>query len=78
MRSRCKIRKTRQFPHGGDLIAAATKPFHNRIALVFKFDDTLAPDSFNALVESIGVEPEEFWEGQVQPLIDASWEQNGE
>jgi hypothetical protein len=55
-------------------MVTATKHAYNRIALVFDFDDTLAPDSFRALLESIGLDEEQFRQERIQPLIDAGWE----
>lgn len=51
----------------------ATRPFHNRLAVVFDFDDTLAHDSFDALVESLGYERDEF-RPRVEPLSEAGWD----
>jgi hypothetical protein len=55
-------------------MVTATKHAYNRIALVFDFDDTLAPDSFRTLLESIGLNEEQFRQERIQPLIDAGWE----
>jgi hypothetical protein len=52
----------------------ATLPFHNRIAVVFDFDKTLAPDTFAALLEHGGIDLEPFKEARMQPLIDAGWD----
>ncbi len=40
------------------------------IALVFDFDDTLAPDSTSGFLQEIGVDPDAFWRDQVGPLLD--------
>lgn len=39
------------------------------IALVFDFDDTLAPDSTSGFLASIGVDVRRFWSEQVDPLL---------
>lgn len=39
------------------------------IALVFDFDDTLAPDSTSGLLAELGVDVEQFWTDQVGPLL---------
>ena len=52
----------------------ATNPLKRRIALVFDFDDTLAPDSVTALVESLGHDSDEFWDERVQPRLDDGWD----
>lgn len=52
----------------------ATEPFIKRIALVFDFDETLAPDSFAALLKHCGYEKEQFEEERVQPLLDDGWD----
>lgn len=44
------------------------------IALVFDFDDTLAPDSTSGFLESIGVDTREFWTSRVDPLIRQDWD----
>jgi phosphoglycolate phosphatase-like HAD superfamily hydrolase len=53
--------------------ANATFGLHNRIALVFDLDDTLAPDTYGTVVESCGIDPEEFAERRVRPLLDDGW-----
>ena len=44
------------------------------IALVFDFDDTLAPDSTSAFLESMGVDAARFWEERVRPLDRGGWD----
>jgi hypothetical protein len=39
------------------------------IALIFDFDDTLAPDSTSGLLRDMGVDVEEFWSRKVDPLL---------
>ena len=39
------------------------------IALIFDFDDTLAPDSTTGFLKHIGVDTEKFWNEQVNPLM---------
>ena len=54
---------------------AATKPFSNRLAVVFDFDKTLIPDdSFKVLVASLGFDPDIFKQERIQPLLDSGWE----
>lgn len=45
----------------------------NRIAFVFDFDETLAEDSFSALLRRCGLEGD-FEEVHVEPLVEAGWE----
>ncbi|MBD2258045.1 HAD family hydrolase [Pseudanabaena sp. FACHB-2040] len=52
----------------------STKPVCNRIAIVFDFDDTLAPDTFDALIESLELDVETFRQERYQPLLDAGWD----
>lgn len=37
-----------------------------RIAIIFDFDDTLAPDSTSEFLESIGIDTEQFWNSTAQ------------
>lgn len=53
---------------------SATKPFINRLALVFDFDSTLAPSSYERLLDALDVEPNEFFEQRIQPLLDDGWD----
>jgi len=39
------------------------------IALIFDFDDTLAPDSTTGFLADMGVDVERFWKDQVGPLL---------
>lgn len=52
----------------------ATKPFVNRLAVVFDFDETLAPDTFAILLQDLGLDVEQFKQEKVQPLIDQGWD----
>jgi phosphoglycolate phosphatase-like HAD superfamily hydrolase len=52
----------------------ATTAFHNRLAIVFDFDDTLAPDSYDTLLEHLGVDPDRFEDERVKPLSDSGWD----
>jgi hypothetical protein len=38
----------------------AAKPVCSRIAIVFDFDDTLAPDTFDELIKRLGLDVHEF------------------
>ncbi len=44
------------------------------IAVIFDFDDTLAPDSTSGLLQKLGIDVEKFWRDEVQPLIDQDWD----
>ena len=44
------------------------------IALVFDFDDTLAPDSTSKVLEAVGIEPKAFWRDHVE-LMAKGWDQ---
>jgi 2-hydroxy-3-keto-5-methylthiopentenyl-1-phosphate phosphatase len=46
----------------------------DRIALIFDFDDTLAPDSTSSFLESIGIETKSFWGSTVKQLLDEDWD----
>lgn len=46
----------------------ATEAFHNRLAVVFDYDDTLAPDSYTQLLEHLGHERDAFTKEHVTPL----------
>ena len=44
------------------------------IAVIFDFDDTLAPDSTSGFLESYGIDVTNFWQNEVQPLIENGWD----
>ena len=46
---------------------------HN-IAIIFDFDDTLVPDSTTALLESKGVDTEEFWTVKLKEKVRKGWD----
>ncbi len=52
----------------------ATRAFHNRIALVFDWDETLGPSSFDYLLESYGLDPARFRKRRVHPLAESGWD----
>jgi phosphoserine phosphatase len=46
----------------------------SRLAIVFDFDDTLTPDSTSAFLTFKGIQPEEFWNKEVNPLLLDDWD----
>ncbi len=46
----------------------------SKIAVIFDFDDTLAPDSTSAYLQSLGVDIQNFWREKVQALIQEAWD----
>ena len=52
----------------------ATRRYHNRIAVIFDFDLTLAPDSMNALLERCGVDAEGWRNQNIRPLVESGWD----
>ncbi|MBL7995445.1 haloacid dehalogenase-like hydrolase [bacterium] len=46
----------------------------NVIAIVFDFDDTLAPDSTSSFLKSLGIDIKKFWSVEVQALIEKDWD----
>ena len=47
---------------------------HQIIAIIFDFDDTLAPDSTSGYLGRVGIDVPRFWQEEVQPLMDAGWD----
>jgi phosphoserine phosphatase len=45
-----------------------------KIAVIFDFDDTLAPDSTSAFLASMGVDVDDFWARRVKRLLEAHWD----
>lgn len=52
----------------------ATKPFANRLAVVFDFDETLAPDTFALLLQDLGLDADKFKQERVKPLVTDGWD----
>jgi len=52
-----------------------TKFVHNRVAVVFDWDNTLAPDTYDALVESFGLDAQRFRKERYEPLVADGWEE---
>ena len=44
------------------------------IAVIFDFDETLAPDSTSTFLDSLGIDVKSFWRDTVDPLIDDGWD----
>jgi hypothetical protein len=53
----------------------ATEPSYNRIAIVFDFDDTLAPNSYSSLLDRCDLDIDTFLKKRVQPLIEDGWDE---
>ena len=45
---------------------------HEIIAIIFDFDDTLAPDSTTGYLEHCGVDVVHFWQEEVRPLLETA------
>ena len=52
----------------------ATHPFHSRILLTFDFDWTLAADSFESLVSSLGLNVADWRTHDYYPLAESGWD----
>ena len=52
----------------------ATQPVANRIAIAFDFDETLAPDSFNAILEYLGYDAGQFRQERYDSLKEQGWD----
>lgn len=44
------------------------------IAVVFDFDDTLAPDTTSGFLQQHGIPPQDFWLNEVNPLYADDWD----
>ena len=55
-------------------MTTATKPFVNRLAVVFDFDETLAPDTFALLLKDMGLDADAFKQERVKPLVEQGWD----
>ncbi|MCH7782442.1 haloacid dehalogenase-like hydrolase [candidate division KSB1 bacterium] len=44
------------------------------IALIFDFDDTLAPDSTSGFLDEMGIDVERFWREKVDALVNQGWD----
>jgi hypothetical protein len=47
---------------------------HETIAVIFDFDDTLAPDTTSGFLKHQGVEPQGFWLNEVNPMYAEDWD----
>ena len=45
---------------------------HEIIAIIFDFDDTLAPDSTSGYLGQCGIDVPRFWKEEVQPMMEAA------
>jgi phosphoglycolate phosphatase-like HAD superfamily hydrolase len=55
-------------------VSGSTKPLKNRLAVVFDFDDTLAPDTLEGLLNFLEIDVEHFRQKRIQPLEDVGWD----
>jgi phosphoserine phosphatase len=44
------------------------------IAVIFDFDDTLAPETTSGFLDSLGVDVKRFWGQDVEPLVAEGWD----
>jgi len=52
----------------------ATHPISKKIAVVFDFDDTLVPDTYDELIESLGLDASQFRKERYEALKAAGWD----
>jgi phosphoserine phosphatase len=55
-------------------IFTSTEMQTSRLAIVFDFDDTLTADSTSAFLSYKGIQPDEFWKKEVNPLLLDDWD----
>ena len=46
----------------------------NVIAIICDCDGTLCPDTTTKLVRDLGIDPTDFWENQVNPMVEDGWD----
>lgn len=52
----------------------ATHPVSKRIAVAFDFDDTLVPDTYDGLIESLGFDVPTFRKERYEPMKASGWD----
>lgn len=52
----------------------ATQPVSNVIAIAFDFDDTLVPDSYDAVIKHLGHDVGTFRQERYEPLLKSGWD----
>ncbi len=60
--------------HNPLLFPLSCKPMSTKIAVIFDFDDTLAPDSTTGFLKTVGVDTDDFWSRRVNSLLEAHWD----
>ena len=55
-------------------MSQATQAFHNRLAVIFDFDGTLAPDALDQLLRLCDLDTERFYQQDVNPLTEDGWD----
>lgn len=48
---------------------------HRRVLFAFDFDETFAPNTTDALLRSLDVDPERFRAEKIEPLVDDGWDE---
>ncbi|WP_230529812.1 HAD family hydrolase [Microvirga roseola] len=56
-------------------MTSATQSFHDRTAIVFDFDLTLAPSTLDALLQRCGADPDAWKRETIRPLLDQGFEE---
>ena len=56
------------------MASKATQYLHNRIAIAFDFDDTLAPDTFAGLINAFEFDEDTFRKERYEPLKENGWD----
>ena len=56
------------------MTSKATQYLHNRIAIAFDFDDTLAPDTFAGLINAFDFDEDRFRKERYEPLKEKGWD----
>jgi phosphoglycolate phosphatase-like HAD superfamily hydrolase len=56
-------------------MSTATQPYSKRISIAFDFDDTLVHDSFDCLLTCCDLDPQEFRQTRIQPLLAEGWDE---
>ena len=54
--------------------STSTKLLCNRMAVVFDFDITLAPDTLDGLLTYLDIDVQDFRQRRVRPLLEEGWD----